>query len=195
MEIMKIANSIADKNIFPVHGRGISYSYLPNSRTCRGRFYESGHNKCDNKYTCKRNFKDSEMYLLYDCPNVQEYWSGWTPCYFCEQSLMDWKEDTNHGGTVTIHVGKMYNWGNKRSTPECLALMIRQGFDLVPWDWSTFQRQMRFSDRSACQNLLDLIQMCDEFDDAYTAIERVINDAQDLANRHSTRELDGMCRL
>ena len=194
IQLMQIANSMLPTNVFDVSG-GQSYAYLPESSTCRGRFYQSGQHKCDNKYTCNRNFKDSEMYLLYDCPNVQEYWSGWTPCYFCEQSLMNWKEDTNRRGTVTIHVGRMYNWGNKRSTPECLALMIRQRFDLVPWKWSTFERQMGFSRNSDCQHVLDLIQICNEFDNAYSTIRRQIGQAEDLARRYRTEELDRMCKL
>ena len=94
--LMSIANSVAGVKIFPVKDSHTkSFAYLPafKKKNClKAKVFESGGGKCGQvKHACERNFKDAEMKLINDCPVVTNYWSTWTPCVFCQWSLMKWK--------------------------------------------------------------------------------------------------------
>ena len=129
------------------------------------------------------------MYIIRDCNNVQEYWSAWTPCYFCEKSLQMWKKSQKN--RVTIHIGKQYIGENKGTNINCLALMHLDGFDFVPWDWSTFVQQVQPT--AECARVLDLIQLCKEFQDQERVMKTYVANIQRLAQPSNRKKLKAAC--
>ena len=197
-QLMSIANSVAGVKIFPVKDSHTkSFAYLPafKKKNClKAKVFESGGGKCGQvKHACERNFKDAEMKLINDCPVVTNYWSTWTPCVFCQWSLMKWKA-LKQNKKVTIWIGAVYTdtssgkFDTKKSTiPDCLSRMYRKGFDLKVWSWGQFLTDAGLW--GDCLNVVNLLYKCTEIENA----ERRIKSVLDNAYNRSTQQINLQC--
>lgn len=188
--LMKMADSMLEDINEPIfnkkkrlgdHKMSFAHGVINKGINCRERPFNEWCTK--DRYVCERNDRDSEMILLRLCPEISEIWSSWTPCLYCQWSLMDWKVDKHRQEAVSLYVGKWYydhksdqkqNAVTDKSTNAwCFSMMKGMFFNLKPWDWELFRRQAQL--KGACSEVVDLILACHEFEKATNKIKKQLN--------------------
>ena len=88
--------------------------------------------------------------------NANGIWLNNSLCPRCAKMIMRAYTGSEH--KPTIHIQSVYIQQGLDSTLNslmCLARMLREGFNIVPWDWEMFKNNLGINPRESCVRYID----------------------------------------
>ena len=117
---------------------GSVYIFVPGvcpNTNDRGRLYKS----TDKKLHAEDN-------MVRDCGLTNEFYLTSSPCPHCAMMLI--QKYRHQFSKPTIYIARLYFGKGKGNTKcvsrnrACLAMLVKAGFTLLPWDWANFSKYL-----------------------------------------------------
>lgn len=126
------------KNTYSI--QDINFIFVPSK--CALTIATEGYN--GHVYVSGGGHNHAEDYMIANCVNLpDEFYLTSAPYPDCAMKL--YKKYMAQKKTPTIHIalpyqgkGKKGSEGNKKTNLHCLAMLMDAGFNIVPWNWETF---------------------------------------------------------
>ena len=142
------------------------------------------------------NGMHAEDQMKASCGFPNDFYLTSAPCPDCAIML---KENYNNQAKPTINIARPYigkgksGNGNKDVNMQCLAMLVQEGFNLVPWNWNRFKAYLT---NSQCQNALNQMltpQYAPTFDQKYLDTTNALNEAQIMAKSRPKGYYEHQC--